>query len=290
MRIIHFLSESPIADWQVDPDFMANREVMRSKRGDDRPDLEHWDDSDIHAITSARHAARAARAFARCPFKFNFYFLHIPEPDYDPFLQQGRVDPNWIEEHLDETVAARIASWLRADAINVIMTNNLSDEGKITLKSPWTLAHRMGHLILAGRNRDSERVEHLVSTFVETITRVGYGIGWPKDDGSEFHRLYREELDELYSRIVGHALGTMKSAHVGKLVTGYEWMYEMFAQFIITGKIALRPLPETLGADPLTRDPRRRASVQRAWARFPHLMDKFCTQTLAEAVGGIWVE
>ena len=44
-----------------------------------------------------------------------------------------------------------------------------------------------------------------------------------------------------------NAIGTQRSSRTGQIRRPYEFMYEMFAQYLGTGKITLNPFPTNLG-------------------------------------------
>lgn len=285
MRISEILSESPIGDWQVDPDFDANRSSMLGKRPEVRQDLEHWQDSDINAIRSHANVSRVKNVFSKCPFTFNLYFVHSEQVDYDSFMQAGHVDLPWVAKIFGPQIAGRIEAWSSPTAINVIMTNNMSDEDKLSLRSPWMVAHRMAHAIMGGHN--TEPVQKFEG-FIQDITRIGYSIEWPNED-SHHGRSFAEEYKSTYGKILGYSLGTMNSARRGRLVTVHEWYYETFAQYLITGKVTLKPLPERFDVFGLTKDPKARYKVQKIWARFPEMIEKTFERSLNDAKGGLWV-
>lgn len=285
------ITEAPIGDWNVDPDFDQNEKEMMSKwHGYDR-EMKHWPDADKAAIRDPAAIQRVKSGFLKTPAIFNLYFYQANDPDYDPFMQKGVVDLDWVQKQFGEKTAQEVAKSVRAGQITVIMTNNLSDEGWISVRSPWMMAHRIGHSLILGSNREAASWEavHIFDQFVKTIASYGYGVSWPKGD-SYFANTIRDEYLDIYRKVLGHALGTMRSARSKKFTQSTEWMVETFAQYLMTGDVTLHDLPSEIHAEePLTTDPAKLERVRKAWAAFPTKIKRAFNKLLKQAEGQIWV-
>ena len=110
------------------------------------------------------------------------------------------------------------------------------------------MAHRFGHAIQAGHRGG--------------VKGSSFG-AWP-DAEQYFFRTVNQLLDRAYGKAVtsgGHlkfeltpeynalfnAIGTQRSSRSGVIRRPYEFLYELFAQYIKDGKITLNPLPTNLG-------------------------------------------
>jgi len=284
------LFEAPITHWTVDPDFDRNEAEMISDLPDHRDDLRHYGVADKAAIRDKSVMVAAQRAFGRSPVKFSLYFWQSVEPNYDRFAFRGKVDDDWMQHRLGEQTAHAIRSQTGPDTIGIVMTNNLSDEHKISLKSPWMIAHRIAHALFGERrNQDGWVIVHMFERFLRKLLTVGYGLNWPDED-TGFGRMIAQEYSECYGKLMGHTIGTMGSARKGALVSNWEWFYETFAQYLITGKVTLNPLPEHFDEDlDLTSDPRKRYKVQRAWEQFPDKIAEAFDAMLKKSAGSVFV-
>ena len=140
---------------------------------------------------------------------------------------------------------------LKDNEINVVFTNNVTGKTKIML-TPWIIAHRWFH-ILQFTTLD---ITHILKQFNAILLPVinAYGIEGVSDDIWGFDVADRsrsfkyrngpnavEQLIALYQHI-----GTMRSCRNDTLDTPTEFLPELFAQYLVTGKVTLNDLPEQL--------------------------------------------
>lgn len=126
-----------------------------------------------------------------------------------------------------------------SDHITIIYTQNTGAE-KIPA-TPWTLAHRFGHALArkngrGGRNDLYENIRNSVNRLFNDLAKTVYGVQLKNDylGNPENYKIDRKIRKEL-----GHALGTFKSARDRNLREDFEFVNEIIAQYIITGKIKL---------------------------------------------------
>lgn len=285
------LSEAPIGDWTIDPSFDDNEREMISKFSGYEQEAKHWSDADKIALRDPAIVKKVQSAFLKTPVQFNLYFWQSTSPDYDLTLEKGLTDPEWVKAKLGQNAYDYVMRSTSTDAITVIMTNNLSDEHKISFASPWMVAHRLAHSLMGAGDKTDEgwRVGRIFEQFVYDVLREGYDLEWPDPDGRWGDVFYREHMD-IYMKMMGHYLGTMRSARKGRLVQPGEWKHETFAQYLIKGKVTLNPLPDNFdeGMD-LTQDPAKRKEALRLWANFPSRLERVFHRTLESAKGKIWV-
>ena len=288
------LFEAPITNWTIDSDFDQNEAEMISKFTGYEMDGKHFSDVDKRAIRDPGVMQAVNKAFGRTSVKFSLYFWQSTTPNYDPTSFIGHVDDAWIVRKLGEKAATAIKAQQTSDAITIVLTNNLSDEHKITLKSPWAVAHRIAHALMGGKLGSDAgwEVMAMFKRFIRTLVSQAYGTQWP-DESTEYGRIFANDYEEIYGKLIGHQLGTMASARKGALVSQYEWFYETFVQYIITGKVTLNPLREVFDElDPdskLVADPRKRARIQQIWSNFPSKIEKAFDLMLESAKGEVFV-
>jgi hypothetical protein len=157
------------------------------------------------------------------------------------FVELGRVPFEFIRDKMGLDILPD------SDHITIIYTQNTGAE-KIPA-TPWTLAHRFGHALARvngmGRSNDQYKsIEEAVNRLFQTVADEVYGT-----DISE-RGYYKPEVSQINSKIrreLGHALGTFKSARDRRLRADFEFVNEIIAQYIITGKVKLnREFPKVL--------------------------------------------
>jgi hypothetical protein len=149
------------------------------------------------------------------------------------FVELGKVNYDFIRNEMNLDILPD------SDHITIIYTQNTGAE-KIPA-TPWTLAHRFGHALASvqglGRSNDQyESIVQAVDRLFETIARDVY-----RTDISErtFYNPALGAQNRKIRRELGHALGTFKSARDRRLRADFEFVNEIIAQYIITGKVKL---------------------------------------------------
>jgi hypothetical protein len=107
------------------------------------------------------------------------------------------------------------------------------------------MAHRIGHAIQAGerkgeRNGTWRRAEQ---HFFEAINRLLADFYGKKAINQFPSSHYNVRQGAEYAALF-NAIGTQRSSRAGQITRPYEFMYELFAQYIGTGNITLKPLPQ----------------------------------------------
>lgn len=157
------------------------------------------------------------------------------------FVELGEVSYDFIRNQMGLDILPD------SDHITIIYTQNTGAEKNPS--TPWTLAHRFGHALarkngMGGKNDLYENIIQEVDRLLIEIANTVYGTdikGYYRNNPEGYRRIIkiRKEL--------GHALGTFKSARDRNLREDFEFVNELIAQYIITGKIKLnRELPRVL--------------------------------------------
>ena len=129
--------------------------------------------------------------------------------------------------------------------MDIIFTQNIGAE-KIPMTA-WIIAHRLGHAIRQEDIFDEYFAKKVMQDFREILREV-YGVSRRKQQTYGYENRYGfvpagDDLSDLLA--LANAVGTMKSADKENLRNFYEFIYELVAQYIITGKIAFKPLPKS---------------------------------------------
>ncbi len=193
------------------------------------------------------------KKFGNTEHVLNFYFVNLPEAT--KHSEHGFMTPEELQEAMPKAwpeIAQRAQAADHKNAINVIFVGN-TGANRMNM-TPWIMAHRIGHAL-----QSAER---------------GYGFGQNKRTGAwgDYERdatdAFQPLLEQVYNWTLSRnptsfwmsgdhdktlakffeGVGGMRSARKGNLGgRPYEFMYEMFAQYVVTGKLTFRELPQSFG-------------------------------------------
>jgi hypothetical protein len=137
------------------------------------------------------------------------------------------------------------------EKITVIFTNNSGDQWRPM--TPWIMAHRFGHAVNAAARRDQDsyitqnwqELEQLVFEALDQLADL-HGVQAPAprsrnapDRYGYQNQFAKQQQQDKKRQIMAHAYGTMRSARTRKIARNYEFHYELFAQYLLTGKVSL---------------------------------------------------
>jgi hypothetical protein len=186
---------------------------------------------DVGILTSPKGVEKIHRKWNNTHFNFDLYFLRSNEAR--KHREVGLVEPAWVKQNLGEEITPN------PDAITIIFTQNLGAE-KIPMTA-WTIAHRLGHAIRRDKIFEDYLANELRKDFNEILSNVyGSRVTMNYWDSETRQRNDKELL------ALAKAVGTMQSARRGQLVRFEEFIYEIVAQWIITGKVRFKELPRSL--------------------------------------------
>ena len=113
------------------------------------------------------------------------------------------------------------------------------------------MAHRFGHAVQAGsrNNRNwnvwTEAEKHFFSS-VNNMLEQYYGKLRNKNLDFANRSAVKWDMTPEYNALF-NAIGTQRSSRTGQIRRPYEFLYELFAQYLGTGQVTLNPLPTNLG-------------------------------------------
>lgn len=210
-------------------------------------------DPDYRLVTHPVHIQKVGKFLERTPYQFRIFVSNLPGKTR--YRETGAKTPQEIEQIFGADTAKQI---LRdtSDTITIIFIGNYGSERVIM--TPWIMAHRMGHAVTATergtalRARSTtpwNRAETLFFTTINELLKNRYGKVntdphryWDAGRPDRFNRALTPEYNALFN-----AIGTQRSSREGQIKRPYEFMYELFAQYIKDGVITLNPLPINLG-------------------------------------------
>jgi hypothetical protein len=230
MRAKDFITEAPLQSYDTMGDFNKPGPF----RGPDKKLVPH-----------PTNQLKTQKFLEKTPHDFRLFFSNIPGTG--KYSEYGPADAAKLQEIFGDEQAQQIIND-SDDAITVVFVGNAGD-AKIPL-TPWIMAHRFGHSIQAGMRRNkgwsawSEAEKHFF-TQVNQMLEEYYG----KASSSRFGvtpNSMRGDLTPEYNALF-NTIGTQRSSRSGEIRRPYEFLYELFAQYLGTGKITLNPLPANLG-------------------------------------------
>ena len=196
---------------------------------------------DRKLVTHPTAQQKAIKFFENTPYDFRLFFSN--KPGMTKHREFGEVTPQQVQEFFPKEADTILAN--HGDAITVIYNGNYGD-AKVML-TPWVMAHRIGHAL----NRDMNRgtvweaaekhfflaVNRQLESVYNRTSQSRFGV---TPAGMKF------DLEKEYSALF-NAIGTQRSSREGQIKRPYEFMYEMFAQYLGTGQIKFNPFPQSLG-------------------------------------------
>jgi hypothetical protein len=272
------LDEMPIQHFQTIGDFSKGSSFHKPE--------------DMKLVNNPKAIAKVHKRFAACDLDFNFYFVNTKE--VRQHVEVGMVNEPWLEKNMPQAWS-EIQPSISDNAINIIFTNNRGDERYPM--TAWIIAHRLGHALRRDQSSGSFRV-HWSFDDLEKVFRkhtreilahyniqpqTGYG---SYRGGSEYNK---------FARNLFHAIGTMKSARDGNLRNADEFIYEMIAQYIFSGRVTMNNVrgiySHSTWGHKQHRHPRSDShdDLDYAVQRFAEEMNAYIEQLLHSCVGGIFV-
>jgi hypothetical protein len=205
--------------------------------------------ADKRLIPHPKSELKTQKFFENTPYDFRLFFSN--EPGFGRYSEYGPMSPDEIQKLFPKEQAEAIING-HDDAITVVFVGNKGDS-KVML-TPWIMAHRFGHSIQAGARGNKgwsawgEAEKHFFTTINNLLNEYygkvdrfpDSGYGRPKSERMNFN--LTPEYNALFN-----AIGTQRSSRSGQIKRPYEFLYELFAQYLGTGSIKLNPLPSNLG-------------------------------------------
>ena len=189
--------------------------------------------TDLRNINNDKFFEKLRTKFSKCPYQFDIFFV-----DHRNANKLNRPTGNEGAGHM---VPSRVKRYIpefyeymkpihNKHAITILIVSNAQDDTSVSL-SPWMVAHRIAHsfadnhLDVAVSNSSIRKQMNQYITKVETIC---IELSKYKELGFDYERLF-----------------TFRSARINN-VPPVEVPIELFAQYIITGKVAIVDYDATL--------------------------------------------
>jgi len=188
---------------------------------------------------------KTIKFFEKTPHDFRLFFANVSGTGKHSEI--GAVSEQKLRKIFPKQADQILAD--HEDAITVVFVGNTGADPVVM--TPWIMAHRIGHACRAttsvysslqeagqswreAENHFFKNINQILSTdYKQQIT--------PGSDGKHFRLEKYTEYAALFN-----AIGTQRSSRMNQIRRPYEFMYEMFAQYIKTGHVTLNPLPDVI--------------------------------------------
>jgi len=217
---LNSIDEAPINDFETIGDF-SKRHTFRNK-------------VDRAIISSPKAVSKIKRQFEKTNHTFDLWFIN--DPRVKEYQEIGNVDLWYIRNKLKLTEEEFPDP--NPNNITILFTNNSGDER--AMMTGWIMAHRISHAFRSGQSSTSGKWAYFyreLNNIILKLTNDIYGLRLQTTGDNSKGNLFR---------YVMMAIGTMKSARDNTLARVPEFSHEIFAQYLITGKIKFNPFPDTL--------------------------------------------
>ena len=236
------VDEAPLGDYELVGNWGDKEKAHGFRHAKDRQIIQH-----PAAVKITR------KKFGNTEHILNFYFVNLPEAS--KFSETGFMSPEELQKGMPKAwpeIAARAQEADHENAINVLFVGNTGFQ-RMNM-TPWIMAHRMGHAFQSaergmgfGQNKRSgpwgDYERDTTDAFQPLLEQV-YNWVLPRNPTSFW---MSGEHDKTLAKFF-EGIGGMRSARKGKLGgRPYEFMYEMFAQYVTTGKLTFRDVPQSFG-------------------------------------------
>ncbi len=220
------LTEAPIADIS----HIGNWEKNSSYGTQDRK------------LLTAPKAVAKIKAMWKYPEDVDFNILLINNAEARNWFEEGIVERDKLATMFPKTIA-EIEPLIRSDQVNILYTNNKGAE-RVPMTG-WIMAHRYGHALMRGGKSHYFVEAHQVLDRYLTDLMEAYGVR-SNSSQSRFSSGYQSKTPTLENPItikLAQEIFTFRAAREKNLRNPHEALHELLAQFMITGKIGINPLP-----------------------------------------------
>ena len=234
MRAPEFITEAPVADY-VPLGFDTKGTQFKPV--------------DKKLVQHPVNQTKAIKFFENTPYDFRLFFNDTP--GLRKYREQGPKSSEEIKEIFGKDADRILQN--SENAITIVFIGNYGSDQ--VMMTPWIMAHRFGHAIQAGvrsnggyLNRDRtdpwSLAESYFFKFVNSTLEKYYKK--LKSSGSYSASEIRWNMTPEYNALF-NAIGTQRSSRENQIKRPYEFLYELFAQYLKDGKITLNPMPGNLG-------------------------------------------
>ena len=228
--IDHHIKEMAIGKYELRGDWDTSKKIGDDVRAFNNPGgTNNYSSKDMKLVSGKSGIERIKNRWLKTKNTWDLYFVRSNIAS--KFSELGEVDSNWIKTNLQEDIQAN------PNAISIIYTGNVAGD-RIPM-TPWILAHRAAHTLFEGGEGSMQSFALLLSDVLKKSTIAAYGI--PSD---LFNGFTGRGSDSVLGIL--NSIGTMKSSTKNSIDRPAEFVHELVAQFLISGRIQFNSLPKNL--------------------------------------------
>lgn len=240
MKINEVLVEAPLMGYKTLSDKPnsprgAPTEISDNPEDFNKRSSSFKDKRDRHMVSSTPMIKRIHKKFENTDYDFYFYMVNTKEAK--DFFEVGLVDRAWLEKNMP-AVEPHIED--HDDGITIIFTNNSGDQKVIM--TPWIMAHRIAHSMARFKKYPHRHIQSYSSAESDLNREIA--------DILNTHYKANVHTKDIpnspIARKFFEAIGTFKSAREGKLRNSFEFLNEVFAQYLLTGSIKFNSAPKSI--------------------------------------------
>lgn len=190
-----------------------------------------YDEPSIKLLKKDSYLQKLKSEFAKdIAINFNLYFLK--SKNASKYSEYGIISENELRSLITDIDVDPIINSSNNSNLTIIFTNNVGID-KVPL-TPWMIGHRIGHVLYRGQFKDSV-LKREWNMFLSDYKNTMNGCFGIEDITSNRNRGDRNEMKKIKKVLNG--LGTFRSARENKIGRPFEFIYEVFSQFLSTGEI-----------------------------------------------------
>jgi hypothetical protein len=189
---------------------------------------------------------KAIKFFENTPYNFRLFFND--KPGLRAYKEGGIASPEQIQQIFGKDSEQILQN--SQDAITIVFIGNSGDQA--VMMTPWIMAHRFGHAHAASNRRaygtngaGGDPWTKAESYFFKEINGLLENFYSKETYRDQYHSNVRWKLAPEYNALF-NAIGTQRSSRENQIKRPYEFLYEMFAQYLKDGQITLNPIPASL--------------------------------------------
>jgi len=198
---------------------------------------------DRKLLSNPKAIEKIRRQWENTPYTFDIYLLKVPQLNKGQWRQIGEVDnSSSFGKEFKDIVGQPLPN--DGGAITILFNGNYGTD-KVPMTG-WVMAHRFGHAIreLPSWSEYVSEMSLLTKRILEEVYNKTLNLFKRRYRGKE--ETFFELKDQKMAALIFNQLGTFKSAREGKITRFYEFFYEVFAQYLLTGSIKFNPLTPSI--------------------------------------------
>ena len=180
----------------------------------------NWDKASYNILTN-NGLQRITNQWSKTEHKFDLYF--VKQQGLGETAFKGKISEDILKKY-------QINIPINHSNITVLFTNNKGGD-RVPL-TPWMAAHRFGHVALFVNPRTFEFITNEFNKHVNELLAIQYG--------TSLSRSSDVKKNEILKKAIFTSIGTMRSAVHNNLSNQREFLFEMFSQYLITGKVTFK--------------------------------------------------